>query len=160
MKKRDPLNHPERCQPARVFRVHPDMDRRQFVVEVRIARNMRRMREAMVQAGFPSYATNDTEGHVISRTHNPRGRLYNGRIVARMFLNQKGLRQRPSEIVAHECAHAAMAWARLRKADLSKMGHGTWKKRKSDGEELLCYSVGELVEQVSRVCFSAGVWEK
>lgn len=67
-----------------------------------------------------------------------------------MFLNVRDLRDRPSEIVAHECAHAAMAWARLQHARLWRM----------DGEEVLCYAVGHLVKQVNRVCFAHGVWPR
>lgn len=67
---------------------------------------------------------------------------------ARMFLNVKDLKARPSEIVAHECGHAAMAWARLQRANLRQML----------GEEVMCYALGRLVAQVNRVCFASGAW--
>lgn len=71
-----------------------------------------------------------------------------GGMVARMYLNVRDLRERPSEIVAHECGHAAMAWARLRGANLRRM----------PGEEVMCYALGRLVSQVNRCCYASGVW--
>jgi hypothetical protein len=71
-----------------------------------------------------------------------------GLVFARMYLNAKDLRERPSEIIAHECAHAGMAWAELRKADLSKM----------PGEEVMCYAVGVLTAQVNSIAHRTGVW--
>jgi hypothetical protein len=64
-----------------------------------------------------------------------------------LYLNAQDIRHRPSEIVAHECTHAAMAWVRVRGADLSP-----------SGEELLCYAAGHLARQVNRCCLAAGVW--
>lgn len=63
-------------------------------------------------------------------------------IIARMFLNADSLRANPGEIISHECAHAGMAWARLRNADLSKM----------EGEEVMCYATGRMTREVNRLC--------
>lgn len=95
----------------------------------------------------------DTEGLVRTYWNRVSGRQVTrpaaqGRVVARMFLNLHGLRKRPSEIVAHECAHAGMAYARHCRANLSVM----------PGEEVLCYAVGRLVKQLNRVCYAHRVW--
>ena len=161
MKRRYPIAPTNRCRPGRHFTIYPDPDRLHFTVEVHIAHNVRRMREAMVHAGFHHLTPvdNSVAGQVINRTHNPRGRLYNGHVVAHMVLNIADLHARPAETVAHECGHAAMAWARYCKADLTKMG-GTvvWKRRKQEGEELLCYAIGDLAKQVNRICHVLRIW--
>ncbi len=70
-------------------------------------------------------------------------------MVARMYLNMDDLRKQPGEIIAHECTHAGMAWARLQKANLDHM----------PGEEVLCYAVGKMVEQVNRIGHAIGIWK-
>jgi hypothetical protein len=72
-----------------------------------------------------------------------------GMIIARMYLNVPDLRAKPGEIVSHECTHAGMAWARLRKANLRVM----------PGEEVLCYAVGRMVAQVNSIGYAMGVWQ-
>lgn len=135
--------------PARVFRVLPDPSR-PFHVEVRIARNRAQMhreqhrldgvkREDPRTMGLVRHWTSRIDGRCVVR---PRG------LVARMYLNVRDLRAKPSEIVSHECTHAGMAWARLQKANLRVMA----------GEEVLCHAVGRLVAQVNRVCFASKVW--
>lgn len=71
-----------------------------------------------------------------------------GQLIAQMFLNATDLRTHPGEIIAHECTHAGMAWARLRKANLARM----------PGEEVLCYAVGRMVPQVNRICYTMGIF--
>jgi len=150
----DRLVHPNRALPARVFRVHPDPDA-PFVVEVRIARDPRRMRNEMRRVDGVKVLGQDGIGPdcsgLVRSWHDKRSGVSvarPGRLVARMYLNTRDLRKRPSEIVAHECTHAGMAWARLRRANLHVM----------PGEEVLCYAVGRLVKQVNRICFAHGVW--
>ena len=70
-------------------------------------------------------------------------------IIARMYLNERDLQNRPSEIVAHECTHAGMAWARLRSAKLNHM----------PGEEVLCHAVGQMVKQVNHYLYAFGVFK-
>lgn len=71
-----------------------------------------------------------------------------GHVIAHMFLNFADLRAKPAEIVSHECTHAGMAWARLRKANLKQM----------EGEEVLCHAVGRMTNEVNRIGFMMGVW--
>lgn len=146
----DRLTPRGRSAPARVFRIEPETGR-PFVVEVRIARHRRHMREEVLRLdGQHRGIDRDCMGMVrhwgskigFRLTVRPR------QVIARMYLNTRDLRQRPSEIVAHECTHAGMAWARLQRANLRVM----------DGEEVLCHSVGRMVAQVNRICYAHGVW--
>lgn len=68
--------------------------------------------------------------------------------IARMYLNRCDLRRKPSEIVAHECTHAGMAWARFNHTSLAGMA----------GEEVLCYAVGKMVAQLNRIGYAEKVW--
>ena len=148
-----PVQH---AQPARLFRVYPDPSRPTFVVEVRISRTPKHMRAEINRfqghaGGKESFR--DTAGLVRSYYNRITGRQVTrpaagGRVVARMFLNLHDLRKRPSELVAHECTHAGMAWARYCKANLGVM----------PGEEVLCYAVGKLVRQVNAACYAHHVW--
>lgn len=90
-------------------------------------------------------------GQVWSWLKGPRERpfLKGGRVLARMYLNADDMRAKPADIVSHECTHAGMAWVRNRKANLSKMV----------GEEVLCYAVGRMTEQVNRIGYTMGVWK-
>lgn len=156
--KRDLLAPIGRSAAARVYRVCPDDLRPQFVVVVRIARNIRHMRAERLRLGFSDLGPL-CEGSVSSINAKPHcSALYPRGVVAHMFLNVASLRARPSELVAHECGHAAMAWARFRRANLSIMGSSMWPSRKAHGEELLCYAIGELVRGVNCAMYAAGVF--
>lgn len=145
--------HRNRLSAGRVNRVHPDPSR-PFIVEVRIARDGRRMRGLMnFHDGERLAASCERNCMGLVRTwQHPKTRragIVRARgIVARMYLNVRDLRARPSEIVSHECAHAGMGWARFQRANLNHM----------HGEEVLAYAVGNLVRQVNRVCFAEKVW--
>jgi len=152
LERRDVVLHRNRLMPARVFRIYPD--RQEFpraVVEVRICRNARRLAESNRQQGWPPdpddfHCAGMVRSFARASTDTPR--LHNGAVVAHMWLSCKDLRIRPGEIVSHECGHAAMAWARWRRADLGRM----------PGEEVMCYALGRLVAQLNRVLYAAGVW--
>lgn len=149
MKKRERLCHQNRCMPARVFRISPDQEK-PFVVEVRIARNRRHMREEMIRLDSHREGS-ETQGLVRSwhKTIGSREPVSRPRlVVARIYLNTKDLRSRPSEIVAHEATHAGMAWARYKRARLSAM----------PGEEVLCYAVGRMVRQINHHLYAFGVF--
>jgi hypothetical protein len=144
--------HRARTYCARLFRVKPDRSR-PFVVEVRIARTRKRMHEEVGRCDGAAAIRGieaDCMGMVRSYCSRVTGRdvIRPGGLVARMFLNARDLRSKPGEIVSHECGHAAMAWARLQHADLSRMS----------GEEVMCYALGRLVAQVNRICYAAGVF--
>lgn len=144
-----------RFYPARKFLVTPDPSR-PFVVLVLLARDRRRMREAISWhegSAFADSVERECMGlvrHYYASRQNWRPVIRPGGVVARIFLNARDLQDRPSEIVSHECGHAAMAWARLQRADLRRMA----------GEEVMCYALGRLVAQVNRICFAHGVWAR
>lgn len=139
--------------PSRLFRVrcHHSLP---GTIEVRIARTRRQMLEDIIGWSAPGEPiTPNTLGQVSSYFYT-RGRRFIGAkmrpnyVVGRMFLNAQDLRRKPSEIVAHECTHAAMAWARLRRANLNHM----------PGEEVLAHAAGLLVRQVNSVCYAANAF--
>lgn len=144
-------------QPGQLWRAWPD--RAQYphaVVEVRLCTTRRRMAESILQQGCtpPPGAAHVTRGCVqayrrrAGRASAPAPILLYGRVVARMWLCVYDVRTIPTELVSHECAHAAMAWARWRGVDLSTM----------PGEEVMAHALGRLVNQVSHICRVAGVY--
>lgn len=144
--------HRKRRYCARMFRVKPDPSL-PFVVEVRIARTRQRMHEEIGRCDGEAAIRgieDDCMGMVRSYCSRIGGRpvIRPGGLVARMFLNRCDLRHKPGEIVSHECGHAAMAWARLQRANLAHM----------QGEEVMCYALGRMVAQVNRICYAAGVF--
>lgn len=154
--KRRIVIHRARLLPARLFRIWPD--RAQFphaIVEVRFCRDTRRLVESTRQQGWPAdpddYRCAGMVRDFGSRTRpfgSRRMVLHGGRVVAQMWLSVRDVRQRQSEIVSHECGHAAMAWARWRGANLDRM----------PGEEVMCYALGRMVAQVNRICYAAGAF--
>lgn len=136
-----PRLKPSGAWPARVFRILPDPARPYFHVEVRVHRTPGLMhREARRLDGGD--ADGDWAG--LCRTWHSRRLRQSGvtrprGLVARIYLNVRELQRRPSEIVSHECAHAAMGWARIRRANLRVM----------PGEEVMCYALGKLVAQAN-----------
>lgn len=146
-----PVLHRNRTAPSRVVRIKPD-PAAPFVVEVRIARDRRRMRDATNYHEGAKNAERDRKCMGLVRSYHSRitGRsvIRPRGVIARMFLNVRDLRTHPSEIVAHECGHAAMAWARVKRADLSRM----------PGEEVMAHALGQLVRQLNAACYALGVW--
>jgi hypothetical protein len=145
--------HRERLSAGRVYRVYPDF-RRPFVVELRLARDGRRMRGLMDFHDGKKLADEvERECMGLVRTWwGPRTRragvVRRRQMVARMYLNVRDLRAHPSEIVPHECVHAAMAWARFQRVNLNVM----------PGEEIMAHAAGRLVVQINRICFAEKVW--
>lgn len=130
---------------SRRFVVRPDPDM-PHTVEVRIARTISAMRGEFRRLDG-NKDCDDSAGLCRSWQNKITGKpaVRPGMMVARIYLNAQSLSQRPSEIASHECAHAAMAWARHRGANLRHMA----------GEEVMCYALGRLVAQVNRVCYAA-----
>lgn len=79
-------------------------------------------------------------GAVVTRSSVLRGtqKVLKGAYTCYMFLNARDLKDAPAEIVSHECGHAAMAWARQQKANLSVI----------DGEEVMCYALGRMTQNL------------
>ncbi len=136
---------------GRVYRIHPDAeDWPRAVVEVRIVRSRVHLAESIRQQGLTAPpAWQQTHGCVQSfNSRFGRPAYVNGRIVAQMWLCAKDVQSNPADLIAHECGHAAMAWARLRAANLGKM----------PGEEVMCYALVRMANQVNRALHAYGLW--
>lgn len=130
------------------------------MLEVRVARDRRRFVEAvnfhecqktadhMDDGSGPAFAcVVHTWASKIKRspkslvTRGPTGKLF-----ARMYLSIPILRKHGIEIVAHECGHAALAWARHRKADLER-----------DEENDFAYPLGLMVNEILAAIYRHGI---
>ena len=59
-----------------------------------------------------------------------------------------------TRIVAHECTHAALGWARRRGLDVRDQGRGRYI---SGAEERLCGVLGDLAGQIARQLWDRGI---
>lgn len=139
---------------SRVCRIYPDRAAYPHaVVEVRLCRDRLRMAQAVRQQGHTTGhdLALESAGMVIGswRRATKTDSLRAGRMVARMFLSARSVRNWPTEIISHECGHAAMCWARWRRANLDEM----------PGEEVMCYALGRLVAQLNHYMIAWGVYE-
>ncbi|HEX8610141.1 MAG TPA: hypothetical protein VF800_02540 [Telluria sp.] len=140
---------PTRSAIARHFTAYPVIGL-PFKVRVYISPTRRHMQKAAeFITGFPD--PEDFHGMVRHYMSKVTGRyvVRPRHVVADMFLNASDLRHNANEIIAHECGHAGMAWARLCKANLSTM----------DGEEVLCYAIGVLHKQIIGFGYGMGIWK-
>lgn len=132
------LREPTRCTRAEVIRIKPD-PARPFWVCVRISPTRAHMR---VTARFVTSQEigASTRGAVVTRSSVLRGTplVLKGVYTCHMFLNARDLKDAPAEIIAHECGHAAMTWARQQKANLTVI----------DGEEVMCYALGRMTQNL------------
>lgn len=129
-----------RMYPARLHRIEITAGSR-FIVEVRLSRTRKQMLDQTRR--FGRGLSPDTQGCVryvwSNATRGKRPIVIEGRIVARMFLNDDDLKNAPADILAHEATHAGMAWARYKRANLKVM----------EGEEVLAYSVGHVTQRLA-----------
>jgi len=134
---------PARASRAQVHYVRPDPEL-PYRVKVYMSPNRLQMRTTIRYIEGSWKACGRTMGMVCSSSGKANGR----QIVARMFLNVVDLRRQGMEIITHECTHAGMAWVRLRRTNLGHM----------PGEEVLCYAVGRMAQQVNRICQMHRIW--
>lgn len=143
----DRLLHEQRCPPARLYRIQPD-PAAPYRIEVHICRDRRHMRSlANLERDPVEPQCMGLVRHYVTKTTGRRARLANG-VIARMYLNRRDLQDRPSEIIAHECTHAGMGWARFRGETLRTMR----------SEEVLCYATGRMVANINRICYAEKVF--
>lgn len=140
---------PMRAARAVVHYVKPDPDM-PHVVQLFLSPTPQHMRTTVYHKEGDWAACPRTAGMVRHYTSKVTGRyvVRPGQIIARMFLNVADLRRNGMEIISHECTHAGMAWARLRRANLRRMV----------GEEVLCYAAGRMTRQVVNIGHMVGVW--
>lgn len=134
---------PQRASQARVHYIKPDPDL-PYRVKVHMSPTRLQMRTTIRYVEGSWKACGRTMGMVCSRNGKAGGR----QIVARMFLNITDLRSKGMEVITHECTHAGMAWVRFRRTNLRHM----------PGEEVLCYAVGRMAQQVNRIGQIHRIW--
>lgn len=142
---------PSRLSIATRHLIQPD-ESRPFYVALLLSPSRRQMLATIKFTGAPSHANDPrTMGMVRKYTSHADGRpvVRPGQIIAHMYLNGDDLRADASNILPHECTHAAMAWATLQKANLKNM----------EGEEVLCHAVGEMSRRVNQIAHMMGVWK-
>lgn len=139
---------PVRASRAQVHYLRPDPDK-PHRVRVYISPTRQHMRTTIDFVGDGG-ACAHTMGMVCSYTSQVDSRcvVRPGLVIANMFLNADDLRTHPTEIASHECAHAAMAWARLRRANLAVM----------DGEEVMCHALGRMTRQLTILLYAIKIF--
>jgi hypothetical protein len=135
---------PSRATRAQVHYIKPD-PAMPYRVKVYMSPTRLHMRTTIRYIEGSWKACDRVMGMVCSSSGKAGGR----QIVARMFLNTADLRRKGMEIITHECTHAGMAWVRLRRTNLGHM----------PGEEVLCYAVGRMAQQVNRIGQMLDVWQ-
>ena len=132
-----------RASRAQAHYIRPDPDL-PYRVKVYMSPTRIQMRTTIRYIEGSWKACDRTMGMVCSTSGKAGGR----QIVARMFLNVADLRCKGMEVITHECTHAGMAWVRLRRTNLGHM----------PGEEVLCYAVGRMAQQVNRIGQMHRIW--
>jgi hypothetical protein len=135
---------------ARRWSLDPDPGR-PFKVELRIARTRHLMRtEVMRLQGNHKDVGPECRGAVLHYVHKfgHKHRVVRGQCVAVMYLNAKDIKDDGANIIAHECTHAGLAYARNRRADLAKM----------PGEEVAAYAVGFMMRQACKIAHQMQIW--
>lgn len=142
------LRVPVRASRAQVHYLHPDPDK-PHRVKVYISPTRLHMRATVRFVEGRDHGLL-CMGQVWSWEKGPRKRahLIRGAIVGRMYLNTDDLRRNATEIPSHECTHAAMAWARLQRANLSQM----------PGEEVMCYAQGRMMRQLTNLLYAVKIF--
>lgn len=126
-------------------------EQRWHYVQVRVSADRKQMHKDMKSTGH-AWSDLDSARHIAGQCsgvaeYDKAGKL-TGKIAV-MFLNVADLHKNPSEIIAHECTHAAMRHATNRKVDLSVM----------EGEEVLCYAVGHLTREIVNRCHKLKIFK-
>jgi len=141
----------------RVYRLQPDYANPLVRVEVRLFRTQHAMLEAhRVSEGRRHRLSLEdcwTDGWCKSYysriTRVDRPVLIWRHVVARIYLCAPAVARRRVEVPTHEVGHAAMAYARYRRANLSVM----------EGEEVMCYALGRMITQLTSVLHATGFYE-
>lgn len=118
-----------------------------ITMELRIAPHGRAMRADITSAGFKD--PGPTCGGMTTSVVRSVGlrtivRGLRGRIVT-IWLNERDILDKPSEIIAHEATHAALEFCRFKSVN-PMLGKGH--------EEVLAYTVGVLVRQINRIFYA------
>lgn len=120
-----------------------------FKVELRIARTRHLMRTEIKRL-TQNEVEPECRGAVTHYRHSfgHKHRVVSGQRVAIMFLNAKDIQDDGANIIAHECTHAGLAYARNRRANLAHM----------PGEEVAAYAVGYMTREVCAIARYMKIW--
>ncbi|MES2320190.1 MAG: hypothetical protein V4631_22155 [Pseudomonadota bacterium] len=124
---------------------------RPFKLELRIARTAHLMRTEVMRLHGPGKDMGpECRGAVLHYQHRfgHKHRVVRGQVVCAMYLNAKDIQDDGANIIAHECTHAGLAYARNRRADLDHM----------PGEEVAAYAVGRLTREVCAIARYMRIW--
>lgn len=133
---------------ARRWTLEPEPGR-PFKVELRVARTRHLMRTEVkrltgTEVGPECRGAVTHYRHKFGHVH----RVTPSQRVAIMFLNAKDIQDDGANIIAHECTHAGLAYARNRRANLAHM----------PGEEVAAYAVGYMMRQVCAITRHMRIW--
>lgn len=133
---------------ARRWLLEPEPGR-PFRVELRVARTRHLMRTEMLRLHGTAVEA-ECRGAVNHFVHKfgHKHRVIPRQRVAVMHLNAKDIQEDGANIIAHECTHAGLAYARNRRANLDHM----------PGEEVAAYAVGYMMRQVCAIARQMRIW--
>lgn len=124
---------------------------RPFKMELRIARTAHLMRTEVMRLHGPGKDMGpECRGAVLHYVHRfgHKHRVVRNQVVCVMYLNAKDIQDDGANIIAHECTHAGLAYARNRRANLDHM----------PGEEVAAYAVGRLTREVCAIARHMRIW--
>lgn len=135
------------------FRAYAD-EKRYLYTQVRVFDTRKAMLDDIMACGFGHgkngrFLDRRVAGQSSGLTHYNRSGRMTGRFNC-IWLNRQDLRRNPSEIVSHECVHAAMRYATNKRANLSEM----------EGEESLCYAAGTMMRAITNRLYKLGVFKE
>lgn len=154
-KKRNKLQCPK-VTPLTRFRVYPDKKKSLYFI-VQIWKNKKQMQLGTPQTGRKAEASCTTQEWRIE------GKLQQQ--CGTINFNNKYLTE---EVIAHEMTHAAVSWARRTKLDVSFFKHYVSETEKRNPrmkstetpEEVLCYAIGDLVQQFCNRYRKTGLYDE
>lgn len=138
---------------VRVYRLKPDPSFPLVNVEVRLFRtriemNMGRYNYEGQTAQFDDHGTLGFCREFRGKIKSQGPKLWWRHTVARVYLNAKDIRREPVDLPIHELGHAALAYARYRRADLETI----------DGEETVCYALGRMAQRLANILHANGAY--
>lgn len=139
---------------VRIYRLKPDPSFKLVNVEVRLFRsqiemNMGRYAYEGRTANFSDHRTLGFCCDYYRKTGQRQPRLIWRHVVARVYMNVKDIRREPVDLPIHELGHAALAYARYRRADLKTI----------EGEEVACYALGRMAAQLNEILRANGAFQ-
>jgi hypothetical protein len=141
-----------------MYVIYPDEERK-FVIGLYLARTDRQYAKLRKWMKFPAHreSAGCFKGYLTNYVRKFRGKILVGYIMLRLPVLKDPYYR--AEVVAHECMHATAQYLRRRKkwsAVVTDLGAAAEDRLREAGtplkipEELCCYTLGRLVEQVTR----------